>query len=250
VQHTDRKNPFVNREPLVAGGRSTFMQRVRTALGRERGEKVIPPAPPAHDDAVIRQVRAGDPGIVDRWATYATGNGMKVARVKLAEPATIQNAIDGFFADHKITRVILNAREFEAKLPLVMHLSAKGIETHKWGDHDCSNTAFTCEASITDARAGLADTGSLLVWSDKTFGRATTLVTPVHVVLLPASRILPDLIDGLALVAQENNITAPGGMPSNVVVINGPSKTADIEMNLVTGVHGPKYLYILLLDDA
>jgi L-lactate dehydrogenase complex protein LldG len=98
--------------------------------------------------------------------------------------------------------------------------------------------------SITDAPAGLADTGALLVWSHEHFGRSSTLVTPVHITLLPASRILPDLVDGLAFVQQQN----PGLLPSNIVVINGPSKTGDIEMKLVVGVHGPKYLYVLLLD--
>jgi L-lactate dehydrogenase complex protein LldG len=52
------------------------------------------------------------------------------------------------------------------------------------------------------------------------------------------------MIDGLARVRED----CGGQMPSNIVVINGPSKTADIEMNLVTGVHGPKYVYVLVVE--
>jgi L-lactate dehydrogenase complex protein LldG len=90
-----------------------------------------------------------------------------------------------------------------------------------------------------------------LVWSDATFGRSSTLVVPVHVVLLPSSRIIPDMIDGLGLVARTfgGTNTTPPRLPSNVVIINGPSKTADIEMNLVTGVHGPKYLYVIVVEN-
>ncbi len=90
----------------------------------------------------------------------------------------------------------------------------------------------------------MADTGALLVWSDVGFGRSSTLVVPVHITLLPASRILGDLIDGLDVVLKLGD----GKMPSNVVVINGPSKTGDIEMKLVTGVHGPKYMYVIVID--
>ena len=67
----------------------------------------------------------------------------------------------------------------------------------------------------------------------------------MHVVLLTASRVLPDLIDALPRALAENR----GRMPSNVVVINGPSKTADIEMHLITGVHGPKFLHVLVITD-
>ena len=52
------------------------------------------------------------------------------------------------------------------------------------------------------------------------------------------------MIDGLDLVLR----LGEGKMPPNVVVINGPSKTGDIEMKLVTGVHGPKYLYTIVID--
>lgn len=83
-----------------------------------------------------------------------------------------------------------------------------------------------------------------MVWSDPGFGRSTTLTIPLHIVLVPAVRIVADMIDALPHVLRDTG----GRMASNVVIINGPSKTADIEMNLVTGVHGPKYLCAVVID--
>src|SRR6185312_9629332 len=91
-----------------------------------------------------------------------------------------------------------NAQEFEEQFGLPAYLAGKKIEILKWGAPDCVQAAYACELSITDCRAALEDTGSIMVWSDVAFGRSSTLVVPVHVVLLPASRILPDLVDGLA----------------------------------------------------
>jgi L-lactate dehydrogenase complex protein LldG len=138
----------------------------------------------------------------------------------------------------------MNLQNLGTNFGVTEHLQNRGIETVDWASPDCFKESFSCDVSITDARAGLADTGALLVWSDPTFGRSTTLVVPVHITLLPASRILGDMIDGLDLVLR----LGEGKMPSNVVVINGPSKTGDIEMKLVTGVHGPKYLYTIVID--
>ena len=241
-----RSNPFVNRRPLETGGREVFLARLRRALGHA-GDRAPAPteAPPVRDEAVIRQCTSGDAELVERWMAKATANTMVVRRAA-ADSRAVAEAIGACFASHAIKKCVLNARELEGHFLVADILAAKGIEVMRWGAPGCREAAFECDASVTDCRAGLADAGSLLVWSDETFGRSSTLVVPVHVVLLPVSRILPDMIDGLEMVRRET----AGAMPSNVVIINGPSKTADIEMKLVTGVHGPKYVHVVVIEGA
>ena len=159
----------------------------------------------------------------------------------------MQAAIEACLSRHGVRRVMLNGGELAERFGVAAHLAGRGIETVAWGAPGCADAAFDCDAAITDCRAGMADAGSLLVWSDAGFGRASTLVAPVHVVLLPASRIVADMIDAVEIVMAASGGVV-GGMPSNVVMINGPSKTADIEMRLVTGVHGPKFLDVVLIE--
>lgn len=256
MHSSNRTNPFINRQPLKTGGRAVFLERIRKGLGHPLDHSPAPTEPPpTHDEGVVRQFGAADAGRVDRFVQKAKGNTMIVHRVP-ADPAAVTAAIDACFEKHTVTRSIVNARELDGRFTVSAHLSGRGIQLVPWGSDDCRNAAFHCEASVTDCRAGLADAGSILVWSDAAFGRSSTLVVPVHVILLPASRILPDMIDGLRLAYDETVLkgAAPGNggtggrLPSNIVVINGPSKTADIEMNLVTGVHGPKYVYVIVID--
>ena len=237
---SNRAKPVINRKPLQTGGREVFLKRLRQSLGHD----ATPPlteAPPALDESLIRQCNDAGPALIDRWIAKAKTNSITVHRAT-ADPSAIHAAIDACLAPHNITKTLLNTHEFDSHFSLSDHLAAKTL--FRWGDPDCREAAFTCDASITDCRAALADAGSLVVWSDPTFGRSSTLVVPVHIILLPASRILPDLIDGLQFIHDQN----PAGLPSNVVIINGPSKTADIEMNLITGVHGPKHVYVILID--
>jgi L-lactate dehydrogenase complex protein LldG len=199
-------------------------------------------APPALDEFLIRQFDAATPALLDRWVERAEACSIKVHRSP-PDVAAVQAAINDCLMPHAVTRCILNAHEFEESLGLRAYLAGRGIAIVQWGEPHCREASFSCEASITDCRAGLADTGGILVWSDASFGRSSTLVIPIHLVLLPVSRILPDLVDGLRLAHSQK------AFPSNIVVINGPSKTADIEMNLITGVHGPKFLHVILIND-
>lgn len=243
MHHSDRTNPFVNRKPLTSGGRETFLKRVRASLGREA--TAMPTGMPVREESLIRQVAKNidRAAVVERFAAKAKENTMVVHRVP-PEAAAIHAALDACLANHKIAKSAVNLRELDGKFRVAEHLAAKNIAAVLWGSADSREQTFDCQASITDCRGGIADTGSIVVYSDPAFGRTTTLVVPVHIVFVPASRIMPDMIDALERVRQEN----PETLPSNIVFITGPSKTGDIEMKLVTGVHGPKFMYVILID--
>ena len=97
-------------------------------------------------------------------------------------------------------------------------------------------------ASFTGTLAGIAATGTLVVQPSSDEPRLMSLVPPLHIALLNASQIYDNLYQ-----AQQH---WPKPMPSNLLLIAGPSKTADIEQVLAYGAHGPKDLIVLIVEDA
>ncbi len=96
--------------------------------------------------------------------------------------------------------------------------------------------------SISGSLAGLAESGSLVLWPDAQEPRLLSLVPPLHVALLEADR----LYENFAQLIEVQRWAE--GMPSNALLISGPSKTADIEQTLAYGIHGPKALITLILE--
>ena len=120
------------------------------------------------------------------------------------------------------------------------HLESAGIRILRQpGDE----TWFSAVAGITTVAAAVAETGSLLVVSGPRTPRSTSLIPPIHVALVAASQIVPDLVDVFARLDAHD-------LPAGIALITGPSKTADIEGVLVTGVHGPGHVIIILVSDA
>ncbi|MBL8695265.1 MAG: lactate utilization protein [Planctomycetes bacterium] len=101
-------------------------------------------------------------------------------------------------------------------------------------------------AGISDAQWGIAETGTLVLESDAERHRLVSLLCPLHIALLRASTIVGSLGDALAKVARER----PEAMSRAVTFITGPSRTADIELTLVVGVHGPQQLHVVLLEEG
>lgn len=99
---------------------------------------------------------------------------------------------------------------------------------------------FQIDAGITSVRGGVADTGAVVLWPTPHEPRLMSLVPPVHVAVLDADTIYNSLS---GMMASENWADA---MPTNALLISGPSKTADIEFTLVFGVHGPKELVVII----
>lgn len=96
------------------------------------------------------------------------------------------------------------------------------------------------DAAVTSARWGIARTGTLVLWPDSHEPRTLSLVPPVHFVVLDVD----DLYDDFATLIEAEGWRS--GMPTNAVLISGPSKTADIEQTLSYGIHGPVELIVLL----
>ena len=96
------------------------------------------------------------------------------------------------------------------------------------------------DAGFSTAKSAVAATGSLILWPDAREPRLLSLVPPVHFVLLDAASIHADLVAAMRAERWAD------GMPTNALVISGPSKTADIQQTLAYGAHGPRELIVLL----
>ena len=99
---------------------------------------------------------------------------------------------------------------------------------------------FGFDAGITTAQAAIAETGTLVLDSAQERHRLVSLVPPVHIAIVRASTICETLSEALALLRKDKEISPA------VTFITGPSRTADIELTLTIGVHGPQELYVII----
>jgi L-lactate dehydrogenase complex protein LldG len=100
----------------------------------------------------------------------------------------------------------------------------------------------TIDAGFTVARSGLAATGTLIVVPDPGSPRTMSLVPPLHIALVYAHSLHADL--HAAVRAERWH----AGMPTNLVMISGPSKTSDIQQTLAYGAHGPRELWVVIVE--
>lgn len=98
---------------------------------------------------------------------------------------------------------------------------------------------FHFDVGISTAQAGIAETGTLVLDSACERHRLVSLVPPVHIAIINASAIVETLSDALALLQKKEISPA-------ITFITGPSRTADIELTLAIGVHGPQELYVIV----
>jgi len=101
------------------------------------------------------------------------------------------------------------------------------------------------EVGITFCEFLIARFGSIMVSAGQQSGRRMNVFPEVHVVLSKTSQIVPELKDAFSGMKERYG----KNMPSLVSVITGPSRTADIEKTLVMGAHGPKELFVFLVDE-
>ena len=156
------------------------------------------------------------------------------------------------------------AHALEQLSTLLTHLNAQKIAVNpqppldtleyaqRWPNYDWhivgqspENTRDFCthaDVGLTTSPVALAETGSVAIVNGVNASRYVPLLPPVHVVLLPTSRLTADLFTWAASHAGQP-------LPSAWVFVSGPSKSADIEQTLTVGVHGPKRFIVILYPE-
>jgi L-lactate dehydrogenase complex protein LldG len=103
---------------------------------------------------------------------------------------------------------------------------------------------FRFDVGISTVQAGIAETGTLLLDSSRERHRLVSLVPPVHIALLDGSQIVGTLGEALSLLRKSEQVSPI------VTLVTGPSRTADIELTLAIGVHGPQELFVIVNETA
>jgi L-lactate dehydrogenase complex protein LldG len=106
-------------------------------------------------------------------------------------------------------------------------------------------TFFAADIGVSGVDFLVAETGTIVLRSRPAAPRSLSLLPPVYIAVAHRSQLVPDLFDLFEKLGNEDRPT----LPSCVSFITGPSKTGDIELKLVTGVHGPGEVHLVLVTD-
>ena len=218
-----------------AGG---VIDKVRRALGRTV-PLTTPPTPPAIEEPVTRLVYS-DLGLPELFAKRAADLKMLVTPVY---PEELVPQMTKFLLGRYCKRIALSRSKLFDDVNLRNALRDAGFDARWWGDITLDQL-YDFDCGVTDVHYTVAESGSLVVKTTADHGRGLSLVPMFHVAVIEPRNFVPDLVDLFDRLAAESRAT-PG---TNYILISGPSKTADIEMNVVTGVHGPNVVQAFVLQ--
>ncbi|MDR7395787.1 MAG: lactate utilization protein [Armatimonadota bacterium] len=199
--------------------REEILRAVRSARSGEALELASPEAP-AEAAGYRRQLQADPVGVFVRRAEEL---GVRVHR--LEDPRELAAAV-AQLCDGRRTYVEPALRD------LGVSLRKLGLPLVDW------DRLSEAEVGVTGADYGIAESATLVLVARPNRPRSASLLPPVHVAVLREDRVLADLFDLLERL---------GGLPSALVLASGPSRSADIEMSLAVGVHGPGIVHVVLL---
>ena len=268
--------------------KSDFLRSVREALGRPGAEtddgnsgRPLHPARPYHRlEEMLPQLeewaaetearlRENRPQLLARFTDMAARGGWRVHRVSGVEAAV--GRVDSLIGEigegaQRVDaqaagagppspvqiRVVRSGQPVFDDVPVDTGLEWRGIEitpiVHgaETPREELRETIRQADVGLTGTDYALAETGSLVILPRRGLSRLVSLVPPVHIALVRPEEVLESLHDLFLLRRLE--YYRSGDMGSYLNFITGPSRTADIEMTIVQGVHGPKAVHLVLIE--
>jgi L-lactate utilization protein LutC len=224
--------------------REAFLERIREATARGRAHRVAINPHATHEASYVG---GGD----DKVATFLkewNAVGGRGERVRGADAAR-KSLVDLLTACNP-TNVLRWKHPLLERLDIDRVLSERQIGVVAWDELERQSAAerwpvaFAADLGITSVDWAVAETGTLALCSLPGQGRVVSLLPPNFLAILEPSQIVPDLFDLFDRLEEQKD-----DLPSNVVLVTGPSKTGDIELKLTTGVHGPGNVHVLVVEE-
>lgn len=246
--------------------RDDFLSRVSGALGREsvpaRPSSPPPDAVGAPDELADRAARVRElmarnaDSLFDTLAISASAAGWNVKRVPddraagdyALEVARNLEARSGVFSLDPSVRAALSADDFAAAgidlTPIALDRAAAAPSERQRQRDRLRSVMATADFGITGADYAIAETGTCVIIPKTGVSRLASLLPPVHIALIRRGQTLPSLDELFTL---RRAAFAADSLGSYMNLITGPSRTADIEYKIVTGVHGPGEVHMVLI---
>lgn len=206
--------------------RDNILHRIRTAVGRSAGQAVAD-VPPVRIRIPEVEMEARIASMIARVESLAG------IACRTADPrSVVAQAIEGLSA-------VASNSPYLAEIGIT---GLPGVVTGITDRDQLQELCATIDIGITSADYALADTGTLVMLASPHEARLISLLPPAHIAVVPRSRILTGLDELFALLPR------PAEQTSSMVLITGPSRTADIEQILVRGVHGPGKITVIIAE--
>lgn len=236
-----------------------FLAHVRRSLGRSETSPPATPYPHLQENSADLEALAAEARLrIEENREELAGRFAETARLRnwnLFCPAGPEEAV-GYIVElcqaHGAAQVARSDQPVFAELPVDSALGAAGIRSVIASRHDADSRQqvrgqiIESGVGITGADYAVAETGSVVIVPRKGLSRLVSLVPPVHVAVVRLQDVV-ETLDDVFLFRRLEYHRSGGEMGSYLNFITGPSRTADIEMKLVVGVHGPREVHLVLL---
>ncbi len=223
----------------MSAGRSAILTSLRQSLAGRQGTDDQP-----DQDPVYVSLTRNPPDPWRRAEMFrAKAEEVDATTARLPDPRAEPCAVPAEIADY-LARRGLGGPLRRAPHPLIQSLDWSACAHLEMGQGAARDTD---RVGLSVAYAGIAESGTLVLLSSPETPTSINFLPATHIVLLPVGRIVDAGEEVWALLRAEGE--GDGFMPPTVNWITGPSRTADIEQRLQLGVHGPRYVHILILDN-
>ncbi len=161
--------------------------------------------------------------------------------IEAANESEIKNSLDNLIKDKKIKSFSIWEFEYLKKLNLKQDLKHMGLKLIAAKN---KNRIAESDIGITQVDYAIADTGTLVLLTNKNQPRTVSLLPPIHLAIVRPENLVRNISD--LFIILKSKLQQGQDLTNCMTFITGPSRTADIELNLTLGVHGPKELYVFI----